>query len=353
MSKNSGSTGEMRAARWHARGDVRLERVARPAPPGAGELALAVCWCGICGTDVHEYLAGPAVVPVEPHPGTGRCAPITLGHEISARVTAVGVDVNGFAVGDLVVLDALLPCASCAACRRGDVHLCERQGHLGMSADGGLAEYLTVPSTMAVVVPPDVPEDLAALAEPMAVAMHAVQLAGDVDGPAVVLGAGTIGLCVAALLRAAGCSVSVLDTAAPRRDRAATLGFATGEPPIGPVRDRAAVVVECSGAAAAASLAPSLVRSGGTVVIAGLPSEPVPVDVADLVLREVCVKGSMSHTRERDLRPAIAFIAAHPELVAALITARIELVDVVRDGFDVLADAASSAHTKILVRVGP
>lgn len=351
MSENTGVTGEMLAVRWHARRDIRVERVPRPPLPRAGELALAVRWCGICGTDVHEYLAGPAVVPVEPHPGTGRRAPITLGHEVSARVSAVGADVDGFAVGDLVVLDALLPCATCGSCRRGDPHLCERLGHIGMSADGGLGEFLTVPATMAVVVPAGVREDHAALAEPLAVAMHAVGLAGDVDGPAIVLGAGAIGLCVAALLRDAGRAVRVLDPAAPRRDRATALGFDTDEPGAAVGVERAALVVECSGAAAAVTLAPTLARSGGIVVVAGLPTEPVPMDVADLVLREVRVQGSMSHVRERDLRPAVAFIAAHPDLAEALITARIDLAHTVRDGLDVLADAASSAHTKILVRV--
>ena len=351
MPEGASGSGDMVAVRWHARGDVRVDRVPLPHPPRSGELGLAVCWCGICGTDVHEYLAGPAVVPVRPHPGSGLSAPMALGHEISARITSVGDGVQGFAVGDLVVLDALIPCGTCPPCKRDDVHLCERQGHLGMSADGGLAEFLTVPTSMAVLVPAGVPEDLAALAEPMAVAFHAVQLAGELAGPAVVLGAGTIGLCVAALVRDGGGTVTVLDTSAPRRGRAAALGFAVGEPHAASIADRAASVFECSGAAAAAVLAPKLARSGGLVVVVGLPSEVVPIDVTDLVLREIRIQGSVSHTRERDLRPAIAFVAEHLDLAAALVTARIDLVHTVRDGLDVLADADSSAHTKILVRV--
>jgi threonine dehydrogenase-like Zn-dependent dehydrogenase len=81
----------MLAVRWHARGDVRVEEVPPPAPPGPGELQLQVSWCGICGTDLEEWLSGPVFIPADvPHPVTGARAPLVPGHEFAGVVAAVG-----------------------------------------------------------------------------------------------------------------------------------------------------------------------------------------------------------------------------------------------------------------------
>ena len=340
----------MTAVRWHGRQDVRVDRVAPPPAPGPGQVRVAVAWCGICGTDLHEYRAGPFLIPLTPHPTTGCRAPIVLGHEISGHVESVGDGVDEVAVGDLVVLNALLPCGTCRPCRRGAPHLCTRLGHLGFSADGGLAELLSVPLDMVVAVPAGVPADLAALAEPFAVAMHAVGVAGDpVGADCVVFGAATIGLCVASVLRARGNTVTVHDVAGPRREHAAALGFATGDPDEAPV---APLVFECSGAPQAVRRALSIVEAGGTVVLIGIPGSDVPVDIANVVMRELRLLGTMSHLRERDLRPAAEHVAAHLDEAAQLITARIALADTVTSGLQVLDGPDRSRHAKILVRVG-
>jgi len=109
----------MLALRWHARGDVRLDEVPPPPPPGRGEMQLQVLWCGICGTDVEEYRSGPLFVPVgTPNPLTGQQAPLTLGHEFSARVLTVGAGVRRFQVGDRVAVDTLIWCGQCYWCLR-------------------------------------------------------------------------------------------------------------------------------------------------------------------------------------------------------------------------------------------
>jgi (R,R)-butanediol dehydrogenase/meso-butanediol dehydrogenase/diacetyl reductase len=83
--------GEVLAVRWHARGDVRVEEVPPPPPPGPGEVQLQVRWCGICGTDLEEWLSGPLFIPAAaPHPVTGTAAPVILGHEFAGVVAAVG-----------------------------------------------------------------------------------------------------------------------------------------------------------------------------------------------------------------------------------------------------------------------
>ena len=343
----------MRAVRWHGRGDVRVEQVAPARMPGPGEIRVRVAWCGLCGTDLHEYRAGPVHIPTRPHPVTGRAAPITLGHEIAGWIESVGAGVTGLAEGDLVALNALLPCGGCPPCRRGDIHLCLTFGHLGFSADGGLADLVSAPAAMAVPAPPGMPADLAALAEPFAVAMRAVRHAGRPSGTrCVVLGAGTIGLAAATVLRADGNEVTLLDVAPERIAHASRLGFAAGgvdEALAG--RRQAPVVIECSGAVPAADAAVRLAEPGGIAVVVGLPGAPSPIDLSNLVLREVRLVGSMSHLADADLAPALAVLAAHPARALGIVTGRIPLAATVTEGFDVLAGPDRGRHAKILVRV--
>ena len=94
----------MKAAVWHGRQDVRIEKVNEPSAPPPGQVQVKVAWCGICGTDLHEYMGGPLYIPLDrPHSLTGVQAPVIIGHEMSGEITAVGEGVAGFAVGDRVV----------------------------------------------------------------------------------------------------------------------------------------------------------------------------------------------------------------------------------------------------------
>ncbi|WP_183062043.1 alcohol dehydrogenase catalytic domain-containing protein [Motilibacter peucedani] len=342
----------MPAVRWHARGDVRVEQVPAAPAPGAGEVRVRVAFCGICGSDVHEYLHGPFTIPTRPHPTTGAMAPIVLGHEVSGWVDTVGSGVSGLAVGDVVALNALLPCGRCPQCAAGAPHLCLQLGHIGMSADGGLAEALTVPAAMVVAAPPGMAPQLAALGEPFAVALHALRLAGSPVGRrCTVVGSGTIGLCVALLLVDAGNEVTVLDVAEERLAHAASLGL-DARPVDEGVRGGASVVLECSGAAPAVSAAVGLAEPGGTVVLLGLPERPVELDVTDVVLREVHVVGSMSHLADADLAPALAFLARNAELAAKVVTAVVPLDAAVSGGLEALVGSDRARHAKILVAVG-
>jgi (R,R)-butanediol dehydrogenase / meso-butanediol dehydrogenase / diacetyl reductase len=343
----------MRAVRWHGRRDVRIDEVPEPPPPAAGQVRVRVAYCGICGSDVHEYLHGPVTIPVEPHPVTGCRSPVILGHEVSAWVDDVGDQVEGLRAGDLVALNALLPCGSCRECTRGDEHLCRQLGHIGMSADGGLAPLITVPAAMVVPAPPGVDPDTAALAEPFAVAVHALRIASAfLHGPCVVLGAGTIGLCVALLLRDAGRPVTMLDVAPERLRHAQSLGLrAVGVNDAAVLHSTAAAVFECSGSGAAVARASAYAAPAGAVVLLGLPEQPVPLDVVDVVLREIRVLGSMSHLAKADMAPALDFIAGNPRLARRLITATVPLEQAVDQGIEVLTGSRHAEHAKILVKV--
>src|SRR3954466_13252131 len=123
----------MQALRFHAARDLRIEDVQEPSAPGPGEVLVRTAAWGICGTDLHEYVAGPIVTPVEPHPLTGAQNPQILGHEFSADVVAVGEDVRTVSAGDRVAVMPLAYCGQCYFCVRGLNHLCERMGCVGLS----------------------------------------------------------------------------------------------------------------------------------------------------------------------------------------------------------------------------
>jgi (R,R)-butanediol dehydrogenase/meso-butanediol dehydrogenase/diacetyl reductase len=343
----------MRAVRWHGAGDVRVDDVPPPPPPGPGEVRVRVAWCGLCGTDVHEYRYGPVRVPVRPHPVTGRSAPLTMGHEISGWIESVGAGVTGASEGDLVALNALLPCGACRPCARGDLQLCVTLGHLGQSADGGLADLVTVPAAMVVPALPGMSAEVTALAEPFAVAMRAVRHAGRPSGvPCVVIGAGTIGLAAATVLDAGGNAVTLLDVAEERIGHAAALGFEARDVTEALAAGlRAPVVIECSGATPAGDAAVRLAEPGGIVVLVGLPGAPSSLDLADVALREIRLAGSMSHLADADMAPAMEILAAHGERSSGIVTARIPLAETVTAGLDVLVGPNRDHHAKVLVRV--
>src|SRR3954466_8137678 len=220
----------MRALRFHAAKDIRIEEVSEPADPGVGEVVVRVATCGICGTDLHEYVAGPIVTPVEPHPLTGAKNPQILGHEFAGDVVAVGSGVTRVAVGDRVAIMPLAYCGQCAYCRRGLQHLCATMGCVGLShAWGGMAELATVAEYQIVRLPSGVSFEQGALIEPTAVAAYGVERAGVAPGDRVlVTGAGPIGALAALCARAAGASaVYVSEPNAARRGRTEALGVAS------------------------------------------------------------------------------------------------------------------------------
>src|SRR5512138_2075127 len=121
----------MQALRFHAARDLRIEEVSEPGEPLDDEVVVRVATCGICGTDLHEYLAGPIVTPTEPHPLTGARNPQILGHELSADVVAVGAEVTAARPGDRVAVMPLVFCGRCYYCVRGLNHVCATMAAFG------------------------------------------------------------------------------------------------------------------------------------------------------------------------------------------------------------------------------
>src|SRR5580692_4104284 len=344
----------MLAVRWHARGDVRVEEVPPPAPPGPGELQLQVRWCGICGTDLEEWLSGPVFIPAAvPHPLTGARAPLILGHEFAGVVIAVGAGVTGPLPGQRVAVDTIVSCGSCHWCQRGEVTRCPALGALGLHGDGGLAELCNAPARMCLPVPDTVADDEAALAEPLAVAVRALRRGGLRPGERVaVVGAGAVGLLAVQAALAFGAErVSVVEPLAERRALAVRLGADCAVPPEEAASLEADVAVECAGTPDGVLTALAALGTGGRAVLLGIITEAVPIVPMDLVRGEKTLIGSLSHVWDEDFRIALGLLGRGAVAAAPLITDRIPLAAAVTGGLALLRDEPEK-HVKILVRPG-
>jgi (R,R)-butanediol dehydrogenase/meso-butanediol dehydrogenase/diacetyl reductase len=353
----------MKAAVYHGTRDLRIQSVPEPAKPGPDEVLLEVLRGAICGTDVSEYLHGPLFTPLtQRHPASGHVGPMIIGHEFVGRIVEVGAAVDGLTVGQRVVPGAGMWCGRCEWCRAGRTNLCARYYTLGLNAHGGLAERVTAPARMCRLVPDGCSDDGAAMAQPLAVALHAVRRSGAAPGQTVALmGVGGIGAFMLAAARAQGLGpIMVIDIDEDRLAKAATLGAAhlvdaRREDPLDRIRawtDGAGVHVflEASGAPHGPALALDAVRQGGQVLLVGVQGEPRSLDLRRMVLREVNVATTVAHVCDVDLPEALNVLAT-TELVSAALDRVIPLDGIVADGL--LAMAEGRAKGKIVIDPRP
>jgi (R,R)-butanediol dehydrogenase/meso-butanediol dehydrogenase/diacetyl reductase len=350
------------AVRWHAAGDLRLEDVELALPLGPGMVEAEVRFCGICGSDVAEFRAPFAIRPGRAHPLTGQQPPLTLGHEFSAVVTAVGEGVTEVAPGDRVSADACWRCGECDACTRGEYNLCRLSGSVGLSSDGAFAPLVRFPAYCAVPLPDAVSDEVGALLEPLAVGLHALDKGNARAGDRlVVIGYGPIGACTALVARATGVEPLVVELHPGRRARAEAEGFRTlapeGEPRAVAKAVRglttsgsdsgANVVVDCSGAGPALEAALEMTTRGGRIVVAGIPKQPVPVDVSRMLLYERSLLTALGY---HDDLPRVAALIANGSLKAdSMITRRVPLAETAAEIARLAADPGDDV--KVLVEV--
>jgi (R,R)-butanediol dehydrogenase/meso-butanediol dehydrogenase/diacetyl reductase len=349
----------VRALVLHAARDARIEERPEPAAPGPDEVRLRVVRTGLCGTDATEFAAGPVLTPLTTrHPATGVLGPVVLGHEFIGVVEEAGSAVDRLAVGDRVAAGAGVWCGRCDWCRRGQTNLCASYWTVGLSADGALTERITVPAAMLHPVAPHVSDDNAALAQPLAVGLHAVRRARIRRGDVVVVhGTGAIGSLIVAGASAAGASeVVAIDVDPDRLQVAAQLGAthtvdARDTDPLDAVRELtgpalADVTVESSGLAEGLSRVQRLTRRGGTVLLVGLPKKEVSFHAVDLILREIDVLTTVAHVCDVDL-PAALDLLAQRDLAGLLVEKVVPLEHAVDDALIPLAEG--TARGKLLV----
>ena len=340
----------MRAVRLEATGRLHLQEVEKPLP-GGGELLIRIEACGICGTDRHLF---HGEFPASP--------PVTLGHEFTGIVEKVGPDVGGFREGMRITVDPNIACGRCPQCQRGKINLCENLQAIGIHRDGGFAEHAVIPEKQAFALPDDIDPVHGAFCEPLACCLHGIDLAGIKTGASVVvLGGGVIGLLVVQLARLAGATDVLLVTrSADKRRLGETLGATASIDPgsggfpqglisaDGLLPGGADVVIECAGVRETIEQAPSLARSGGTVVILGVMPKGAKVSIEpfDLLFREVSLISSFinpfTHRRAADL------IVSGAIKVEPLISRRIGL----REAVEAISNPARPGEIRALVLPG-
>ncbi|TVY19673.1 Sorbitol dehydrogenase [Lachnellula arida] len=216
----------IQASVLHGAGDLRTE-TRTVEEPAAGELQIQIKSTGICGSDVSYYKKFA-------NGDLCACAPLSLGHESSGVVVGIGPQVNGFMLGDRVALEVGIPCGQCSICRKGRYNLCKKMRFRSSAKSvphfqGTLQERINHPAVWCHKIPDHVSFDAAALLEPLSVAIHSLNRAAPVPGStALVIGAGTVGLLVAAMARQSGCTiVTIVDVDEGRVEYAVSKGFAT------------------------------------------------------------------------------------------------------------------------------
>jgi threonine dehydrogenase-like Zn-dependent dehydrogenase len=325
---------------------VGERELAEPAP---GELLVEVDWAGVCGSDLHVLRSGDWVTDW----------PATLGHEVTGRVAASPG--GQLASGTRVVVDSRVACGACPGCATGP-HLCESLAWFGEACPGGFASHVLVPAGRVAPCPADLEAAIAVLAEPLAVAMHAVSRAGFGPGPTAagsgaspagggpervtIAGYGPIGALVHLEIarRWPGAAVTVVEPVAARRQLAAALGAGlagtiteTGRPP--------QLVVDAAGYPGSLRDAIAGCARGGAVLVVALGHQPEPLLPAELAERELTLAGSNGFAGE--LSQAVAALAADPDRYRPLVTEAIVLDEAPRRLRELLTQPAAG---KVVIR---
>lgn len=335
----------MRAARLHGIRDLRLEDLSQPRP-GPDEVLLKVASVGICGSDVHYYVdgrIGDAVV----------ADPIMMGHEFSAWVAGLGEGVEGLEVGTLVAVEPAIPCGKCELCEHGHPNLCPNVRFCGTPPiDGVFGEYTVMPAENCFALPEGFSPEEGAMLEPLGIGIHAVDLAHLKPGQTVaVLGAGPIGLLIAAVAKAAGASIIYMTEPLAHR-RQFALDYVSdvaldpyGTDAVGEILrltdDRGVdVAFEAAGVPETPNQASEVARVGGKVVVAGIPSDDTMTMKASTARRKgltIKLVRRMKHTYPRAIRLVQTGMVDVKPLVTHLfplerIAEAFDMVDVYDDG---------------------
>ena len=346
----------MRAAVFHAPGDIRVEDVEEPAA-GPEDVVIDVAACGICGSDLESWRSGASVQPGQ-----------VMGHEIGGTVRRAP-ESSGLAPGDIVAVRPLLPCGECRQCARGEIQLCERTllASIGYGLPGGFASTVVVPRGVAglsvIPLPAGADAVAAALVEPLAVSLRGVRAAEVAPGDVVVVfGLGQIGLGAVALSAHAGASCIVaVDPSARRRSAAKALGAHVVVDPMsedvaGQVREvtgpgayglgaAADAAIDASGIPSSFTSAVKSLRPGGRLSLIAHSKEPFAVKSGRIVEKELTIRGSFGYRHEM---PEVAELLATGALDHTAFVSHEFPLSEVHQAFEAQADAATSL--KVLMK---
>jgi L-iditol 2-dehydrogenase len=335
----------MRTARLESVGAMALHTVGKPVP-GPGDILVKVLAAGICGSDRHMFKGEyPTAIPV------------TLGHEFCGTVEAIGQDVARFSGGELVTVDPNIACGICPACRNAQPNLCKRLAAIGVTRDGGFAEYTIVPEGQAFLLPPGLDPVHGAFSEPLACCLHGIDKADIRAGDSVaILGGGVIGLLMVQLAKLGGAAKIILITRQEQRRKMALEVGATHvfdpsvSDTVAAVRELggggADVVIECAGVPETFRTGIAMTRRGGHFVLFGVTPAglEVPVTPFDLLVNEVSIRPAYLNPFTHDR--AAALVASGVLQLDRLVTRTIGLDEVA----GVIGRPPEAGEIKVIVR---
>lgn len=332
-----------------APGEIMFREVPTPEPK-KGEVLIKIMKIGVCGSDIHVYHGE--------HPFTKY--PVTQGHEVSGEIAAVGEGVEGFAPGQKVTIQPQVVCGKCYPCRHGKYNLCEELKVMGFQTTGVASHYFAVDASKVTALPEDLSFDEGAMIEPLAVAVHGVRQAGDVNGLKIaVLGAGPIGILVAQTAKGMGAeSVMITDVSDVRLAKAKeckvdfcvnTKNKDFGEAMVenfGP--DKADIIYDCAGNNITMGQAIKYARKGSTIILVAVFAGEAKVDLAVLNDHELDLNTTMMY-RNEDYIEAIRLVNEKKVVLAPLISKHFAFQDYLK-AYQYI-DANRESTMKVIINV--
>lgn len=378
----------MKVVRFHGPQDVRVEKIEQP-KCGPGQVKVSFnpetsitdkpqmrnTYCGLCGSDLHEFTSGPVLIPKGAHNITKATAPVIMGHEFGGVIEEVGEGVTGLSKGQRAVVRPTIFDRKCPPCKLGYEYCCENIGFIGLSGrlaesaldpcsscaghGGGFAEHIVAPAEHFYPVPDHVAPESIAMIEPLAVAWHAVNLSPFKEGDnALILGGGPVGLCILQVLKMRGVNFAIVAELTETRKQSAKNFGATHvlDPRDVNVADNVRgltddigvdVVFDTAGVEKALDGAIGASRVHGTIVNVAVWEKRPHIRVNEMMYHEVKYLGAALYD-EKSFQSTIEAISKGQLRPEPMITDKIRLDDVVEKGFKTLL-ADRDTHCKILV----
>ena len=287
--------------------DLQLKDIPIPVP-GKDEALIKVIRAGVCGSDITVYKGKHMTATV----------PTVLSHEILGRIESLPEGYDGpFAVGQRVLMNPIISCGKCAACRRGLPHVCENLKLLGIHVDGGFAEYTKVGVDKLVAIDDDFPDEVAILGEPFAVGAHVMVNSDIQPGDKIFISGGaTVGLYIAIFAKAAGAErVIISEINEPRRQFVESMGIETINPENTDAMDLMRevtdggfdIVYDTSGAPSCILQMPDLCRCGGKLLSLGLSGDAYPFIIGKVSFKEIRLIGNRLYSQQ-DFEAGVRFL---------------------------------------------
>lgn len=324
----------MKGIKFETDGNAHV--VDMPIPhPGPGDVVIRVTSTGVCGSDLAA-LRGKHLF---------RIPPLISGHEVGGFVHELGDGVTGFNVGDRVVVDPQKPCGTCGLCQSGKYHLCPKKLMLGVAEwDGSFAHYVSIPAYTLINAPKSIAEEHLALAEPIAVAAHAVrQLQGRIQDEVLVLGGGTIGGLIARVLSANGTRTTVSEPREFLTEKLRALGADTVVKPGELTNELFDAVFIAADVPALFEDAFKHLKPGGAIVQVAVFNEEIPIHVGKLQVAEQAILGTAMYQKE-DFQTALDLLAKYPSIPEILVS---EIADLEK-GAEIITRMAAEGPGNIL-----